>query len=707
MVRSTMRLGEQDRGGAAMNDLSGLDVFRTGKLGRILDVARILGRPTELANTLYQMVDAAKDLLDAEGGSVWRFVPATHELETVAAHGLGATRVPADQGLLGECLRTRALINVPDCYADPRFDRSVDRASGFRTRGMMTLPLIGYDDQLVGVLQVVNPTDGVFDPADETVAKVFATLCAVALQRAHLTERLVQSERVGQEIEVAREVQMGTLPKAPPAVAGYDMAGTFRPADETGGDTYDFVPTPDGGVMVLMGDATGHGIGPALSATEVRAMLRVAQRLGAGLDDTFRHINDQLVADLPDDRFVTAFLGHLDPATNTLRYHSGGQGPLLHFHAADRRCDSYLPTTAPLGAMLQVTLSQPRTIEMAPGDVFALLSDGVYEYHDPDGQEFGEAAVIDLLRRHHDEPMAQLRDRLLRTLAEFGRGAPQLDDISIVLIRRVAATAAARSPLNWLHDFERSFDALDDMLTLVRHHLVERGLGEGDCYAVSVAVEELFTNMVKYNPDGTGPIGLQIECTDAELTCRLSDPDSEPFDVTQLPDADVELPVEQRVPGGLGIHLVRRLVDSIDYDYSGRRSRLTFRKTLAASPPRAAASGHEEQQLTGQSPAKAGESTMFAIGYGVDGTIAFSGRLDAAQCAKAQEFIDAADPTRAFDFAGLEYISSAGLGVLLKTHKRLLASGGRLRLVNVNRHIYDIFRFSGFDQVFDVQRVAD
>jgi anti-sigma B factor antagonist len=95
---------------------------------------------------------------------------------------------------------------------------------------------------------------------------------------------------------------------------------------------------------------------------------------------------------------------------------------------------------------------------------------------------------------------------------------------------------------------------------------------------------------------------------------------------------------------------------------------------------------------------------MFDISHGPDGTIVFSGRLDAAQCAKAESFIDAAGAVQAYDFTGLEYISSAGLGVLLRHHKRLVASGGRLRLINVNSHIYDIFRFSGFDQVFDVQR---
>ena len=97
---------------------------------------------------------------------------------------------------------------------------------------------------------------------------------------------------------------------------------------------------------------------------------------------------------------------------------------------------------------------------------------------------------------------------------------------------------------------------------------------------------------------------------------------------------------------------------------------------------------------------------MFEIGHGPGGTVVFTGRLDAAQCAKAEEFIETAGTANAFDFAGLEYISSAGLGLLLKKHKRLLASGTRLRLINVNGHIFDIFRFSGFDQVFDVQRAG-
>jgi anti-sigma B factor antagonist len=94
---------------------------------------------------------------------------------------------------------------------------------------------------------------------------------------------------------------------------------------------------------------------------------------------------------------------------------------------------------------------------------------------------------------------------------------------------------------------------------------------------------------------------------------------------------------------------------------------------------------------------------MFQIDYGSDGEIKCSGRLDAAQCAKAQSFMDEIADTRTLDFSALEYISSAGLGILLKTQKRLAESGAALKIINVNNHIFDVFRYSGFNTIFDIK----
>ena len=263
---------------------------------------------------------------------------------------------------------------------------------------------------------------------------------------------------------------------------------------------------------------------------------------------------------------------------------------------------------------------------------------------------------------------------------------------------RIAAGSKTRAQ----GDFARSNDSLDEIFAFVQSALDAGGAGGADAYAILMAVEELFTNMVKYNATGTGRIDLEIECGAGSVSCVLTDPDSERFDMTLAPEVDIHQAVEQRRPGGLGIHLVRRLVDSITYEYAERRSRIRFRRAFSD----ATAGGSDRAGLICQPSATTGDRAMFDIGYGDDGAIALSGRLDAAQCDKAQAFLDGAGTAGVLDFRGLEYISSAGLGVLLKVHKRLLAAGGRLRLVNVNKHIYDIFRFSGFDNVFDVERAG-
>ena len=406
-------------------------------LENLLRVTRQLAAPFDLVSMLSEVVDAARGVMDADRGTVFLYNPDRQVLEMAVATGMEPIRIPADKGIAGECVQTRRIINVADCYADPRFNPQVDRDSGYRTRCMLTLPLIDADDNLVGVLQLLNKNEGVFDATDEHVGAALAAQCAVALHRVQMTERMVQSEKLDQEISVAREIQMSALPKEMPDVAGYDGAGIFRPTDQTGGDLFDFVRFEDGRLFLLLGDATGNGIGPALSATQVRAMIRIGLRLGANLNEIFTHTNNQLVDDLPDDRFVTAFLGVLDPARNQVEFHAGGQGPLLHFRAATGECRWYGASTFPLGALPQTDVRQAQEITMQPGDVLGLISDGIYEYENVDGEQFGQEGVARIIREGHRQKMSDLVRTMLESVREFGGTAPQMDDITIVLVRRL------------------------------------------------------------------------------------------------------------------------------------------------------------------------------------------------------------------------------------------------------------------------------
>src|SRR5690348_15658134 len=368
-------------------------------LEAILDVTKGLAAPFDLTTMLGAVVAAAKQVLHAERGSVWLYDAPNGELVLEVATGIKPVRVPWQSGLVGASARSRAIINVPDCYADPRFDPSVDKASGYRTRCMLTLPLVDHQDVLVGVMQVLNKIGGTFDRDDEALATALAAQCAVALQRVRMTDALIEGEKMRKALEMAREVQMSTLPAAMPAVPSYDIAALFHPAELTGGDTYD-VALIDQGLLLVLGDATGHGIAPALSVTQMQAMLRMAFRLGADLETAYVQLNNRLADTLADDRFITAFIGLLDPRTHELRFHSGGQGPIIRYRAASGDFERFKPTSFPLGAMPLAAVRRAMSVTMQPGDILVLASDGIYEQESGDGEQFGETRVESIVDRN-------------------------------------------------------------------------------------------------------------------------------------------------------------------------------------------------------------------------------------------------------------------------------------------------------------------
>jgi anti-anti-sigma factor len=235
--------------------------------------------------------------------------------------------------------------------------------------------------------------------------------------------------------------------------------------------------------------------------------------------------------------------------------------------------------------------------------------------------------------------------------------------------------------------FKRSFDSLEAIFGFTTEIFKSQGLDARLLPVVDLTLEELFTNMVKYGKASDAEVRLDLTRVPGGVEVTLTDPNVEFFDVTRAAEVDVNLPIEQRTPGGLGLHLIKQMVDFIEYQYleESRTSRITFRKTAV-----------ERRR-------KPRDKKMLAIDFGADGKVVMAGRLDAAQCPAAQSFLDRVEGPVTLDCSRLEYISSAGLGVLLKTQKRLMASAGKLRLAGVNRHLQDIFQYSGFDQIFEIE----
>lgn len=247
------------------------------------------------------------------------------------------------------------------------------------------------------------------------------------------------------ELRIARMIQQQTFPQQLPALAGFDCAGLSLPAAETGGDTYDAVgigadgvPTDNGvaRALFLVADATGHGIGPALSVTQVRAMVRMAVRTGRGLEEIIRNLNEQLHDDLESGRFVTAWFGELDARTGVLKTFSAGQGPLLRYDAARGAWDESGSDLPPLGILGTMKVKSPKPVTLAPGDLYLVLSDGFYEAAPEGGEVFGADRVRSLIDGMREQPAERILAALTEAVDAYLAGKPAADDRTALLIKR-------------------------------------------------------------------------------------------------------------------------------------------------------------------------------------------------------------------------------------------------------------------------------
>ncbi len=238
-----------------------------------------------------------------------------------------------------------------------------------------------------------------------------------------------------EQFAVAREIQQRLFPKAAPACPGFDIAGASFPAEATGGDYFDFLPMLHDRVGLIVGDVAGHGVGPALLMAETRAYLRVLAGRREGVGEIVSRANGILAEDMGGERYITLFLGRLDPATREFTYASAGHPPGFVL-AADGTVKAQLKRTGiPLGMRANAQFEEAPTFTLAPGELLVLLTDGIEEASSPTDELFGIERALEVVRSHRDQPARAIVEALYSTTREFAKGAPQLDDITAIVVK--------------------------------------------------------------------------------------------------------------------------------------------------------------------------------------------------------------------------------------------------------------------------------
>jgi serine phosphatase RsbU (regulator of sigma subunit) len=255
---------------------------------------------------------------------------------------------------------------------------------------------------------------------------------------AALDEALL-NERVRRDLEVARSIQQGLLPTGPPQVPGFDIAGWNQPADETGGDFFHWESLGDGRVALALADVTGHGIGSALIASSSRAYGRACATVDAELDAILTRIDNLLSDDLPSGRLVNFVLAVLDSQDAGIQLLSAGQAPLLVYRAASATTESFNAHGVPLGVGLGLEYGPAQKIVLEPGDMLVLVTDGFFEWENPNGEQFGLERLSEAIRQAKDQPAGDIIASLYSAVLQFVNGTEQQDDLTALIVKRDAA----------------------------------------------------------------------------------------------------------------------------------------------------------------------------------------------------------------------------------------------------------------------------
>jgi serine phosphatase RsbU (regulator of sigma subunit) len=265
----------------------------------------------------------------------------------------------------------------------------------------------------------------------------------VARVETHLTLRRLQeqlesaNQRMARELALAGQVQASFLPSKLPSIPGWDLAVTLKPARATSGDFYDVHLTADGKLGLLIADVVDKGVGAALYMALSWALIRAySAEYPSQPELVFNAVNRRLLTDTSADQFLSAFYGVVDPHTGTLTYCNAGHYPPYILGRGNGNKPRSLPRTGMLlGVEPEETWSQA-SIQLAPGDVLVLYTDGILDAEDAGGEFFGRDRLLTTLRANLERSAQEIQEALLEAVADFTRGAEQSDDIALVVAVR-------------------------------------------------------------------------------------------------------------------------------------------------------------------------------------------------------------------------------------------------------------------------------
>jgi serine phosphatase RsbU (regulator of sigma subunit) len=309
----------------------------------------------------------------------------------------------------------------------------------FRENAFRYIVPVRSKDKLIAVLALGEKlSEAPFTAEDSDFLSAVASQASVAIENAFLYEELAEQERLRHELEIARRIQLASLPQETPRVRGLDIAGRSVPALEVGGDFFDYLPAGEGEITVVIGDVSGKGTSAALYMSRVQGILRSLHTFIQDPSELFVRANLLLREGLERSSYVTALGVKFTPAMHTFSVARAGHLPLYHVHASSGRLEQHLPRGLGLGldagAKFSTELEEFSAVYQV-NDLFVMVTDGITEARDARGDELPAGLLEQAIRESSGYDAATIRDRVFAVVQEFAGRTSQHDDQTIVVVR--------------------------------------------------------------------------------------------------------------------------------------------------------------------------------------------------------------------------------------------------------------------------------
>ena len=406
-----------------------------------------------------------------------------------------------------------------------------------------------------------------------------------------------EKESIGSELRIAKNIQQAMMPKVFPPYPDRDdieVFGLIDPAKEVGGDLFDFY-IRDEKLFFCIGDVSGKGVPASLVMAVTKTQFRAASAHESNAVRIMELMNESMTKSNESSMFVTLFIGVLDLPTGRLRYcNAGHERPLLIGQASEGEqlnTVGELPVVSniPLGIMADFKFKGQETTIRPHTNIF-LYTDGLSEAEDIAHNQFGDERVIEVAKKASDDNFEGIlkpnEDCILRSMrqavSDFVGNAEQSDDMTMLVVKytKEKRLVTMKKSLTLENDIN-NIPLLNDFVSEVAEEI---GFDDEATMELNLAIEEAVVNVMKYAyPLGTkGDMNITAECNDIRMKFTITD-SGMPFDPTTKEDADTTLSAEDRPIGGLGIYLVRQLMDSMNYERINGKNVLTLRKKLTSN----------------------------------------------------------------------------------------------------------------------------